>query len=321
MKTFTSFKQYLNEEKSTVYFTFGRMNPPTIGHEKLLDKLSSTAGRNPYKVFLSQSQDAKKNPLSYNDKVKHARKMFPKHARSIMLDKKVKTVFDALVSMYQGVTNVAMVVGSDRVTEFETLINKYNGDKGRHGFYNFQSIKVISAGNRDPDADDVSGMSASKQRANAANNDFVAFAQGLPKTLTNADAKKLFNDVRSAMGLSERKQFKNHIELESVSETREKYVTGELYTIGDVVRIKENNQLATISWLGTNYVCVDTGDGQLKRKWLDDVVLEQQDPIDKAKQLIDKEKQSDAAKHDKMLDRARIRKAINKNKATQAYVK
>ena len=136
-----SFRHYLVEEEKTVYFTFGRMNPPTIGHEKLLNKLASSSRQNPYRVYLSQSTDKKKNPLNFTSKVKHARKMFPKHARQIMADKKVKTVFDALVKLYkEGFKNVAMVVGSDRVNEFEALLNKYNGEKARHGLYNFSKI-------------------------------------------------------------------------------------------------------------------------------------------------------------------------------------
>ena len=95
-----SFKNYLIEEEKTIYFTFGRMNPPTIGHEKLLNVLARKAGSNPYRVFLSQTQDSKKNPLGYAEKTKLARKMFPKHARSILMDKKVKTVFNAVQKLY-----------------------------------------------------------------------------------------------------------------------------------------------------------------------------------------------------------------------------
>ena len=142
-----SFKSFLIEEERTVYFTFGRMNPPTIGHEKLMTKLSEKSGKNPYRVYLSHSQDAKKNPLTFNEKVKYARKMFPKHARQIMSDMKVKTVFDAATKLYnEGFKKVAMVVGSDRINEFSALLNKYNGKKGRHGFYNFENINVVSAG-------------------------------------------------------------------------------------------------------------------------------------------------------------------------------
>ena len=214
----SSFSQYLIEEESTVYFTFGRMNPPTIGHGKLLDKLASKSGRNPYKIFLSQSQDSKKNPLTYTDKIKHVRKMFPKHGRQVMINKKIRTAIEAVVALYnQGYKSVVMVVGDDRVREFDILLNKYNGKKGPHGIYNFSSINTVSAGSRDPDSEGVDGMSASKMRAAAAEKDFTSFSQGLPKAVSNPDAKALYNKIRSAMGLKEQKEFKNHLQLESVS--------------------------------------------------------------------------------------------------------
>lgn len=268
----SSFKDYLVEEQKTAYFTFGRMNPPTIGHGKLLDKLATSSGRNPYYVYLSQSQDPKKNPLSYSDKVKHARRMFPKHARSILINKKVKAPFDALVDLYnKGFNNVVMVVGSDRVREFDILLNKYNNQKARHGFYNFESIKVISAGERDPDSEGVEGMSASKQRENARNDDFVKFSQGLPKDMSNRDARKLFNDVRKGMGLKEQNTFKNHISLEPVSEEREEYVQGNLFELGDTVVVKESDEVGEITWLGSNYIIVELSEDKSVRKWLSDV--------------------------------------------------
>ena len=132
----SSFKKYLVEEEKTVFFTFGRMNPPTTGHEKLMNELAKKSGKNSYKVFLSQTQDKKKNPLPYQEKVKMVRKFFPKHARQVMLDKKIKNVFDVATRLFnEGYKNLTMVVGSDRVTEFNTLLNKYNGVKGRHGLY------------------------------------------------------------------------------------------------------------------------------------------------------------------------------------------
>jgi hypothetical protein len=267
-----NFSQYLIEEEREVYFTFGRMNPPTIGHGKVMDTLASKSGKSDYKVYLSQVSNPKKDPLSYTDKIKHVRKMFPKHARQVIMDKDVKNVFDVAAKLYdQGYTKVNMVVGADRIREFEVLLNKYNGKKARHGFYNFKSINVISAGERDPDATGVEGMSASKQRANASANDFVTFSQGVPKSMSNKDARKLFNDVRKGMGLKEEKQFKNHIELEPVSETREQYVNGDLYQVGDLVIVKESNVCVEIIVLGANYVIVEFQDGTKSRKWLDSI--------------------------------------------------
>lgn len=273
-----SFSQYLVEEEKVVYFTFGRMNPPTIGHGKLLDKLASMAGRNPYKVFLSQSQDASKNPLSYSDKVKHVRKMFPKHARQIMINRNVKTAIEAAVELYnQGFRKIVMIVGSDRIREFDVLLNKYNGKEARHGFYNFMDIKVASAGDRDPDAKGVEGMSASKMRGFAADNDFTTFAQALPNSMSNRDAKKLFNDVRKGMGLKEEREFKNHVQLDPISQVREDFVAGKVFNIGEMVCLKGTDIVAEIAVRGSNYVIVEASDGQRYRKWITDIELIEQD--------------------------------------------
>lgn len=266
------FSQFLVEEESVVYFTFGRMNPPTIGHGKLLDTLASKARRAPYRIFLSQSNDKKKNPLQYKDKVKHVRKMFPKHARSIILNNKIKTPFDALTFLYdQGFRKVVLVAGSDRVTEYDVRLNKYNGVKSNHGFYNFEGgIKIISAGERDPDAEGAEGASGTKQRKLATDNDFTSFAQGLPSSMSNANAKRLFNDVRRGMGLKEEKQFKNHIQLEPVSDLREAYLRDNIFEEGEQVVLRKNGVVGNIQYLGTNYLIVESK-GERWRCWLDDV--------------------------------------------------
>ena len=268
-----SFKSFLIEEDKTIFFTFGRMNPPTTGHEKLMNELSKKSGRNPYRVFLSQSSDNKKNPLDYNYKVKTVRKFFPKHARSVMLDKKVKNVFDAVTKLYdEGYKNINMVVGSDRTNEFKKLLEKYNGVKGRHGLYKFNKINVISAGDRDPDADDVSGMSASKMRKLASDGDFTQFSQGLPRSVSNNEAKKVYNEVRKGMGLKEQNHFQNKLIFEPVTEKREDYVKGHLFDIGDRVTFMGSDELASVTGLGSNYVIVEQN-GRSYRKWIDDVEL------------------------------------------------
>jgi len=280
----SSFKNYLIEEEKTVFFTFGRMNPPTTGHEKLMNELSKKSGKNPYRVYLSQSTDKKKNPLDFKYKVKTVRKFFPKHARSVMLNKKVKNVFDAVTEIYNdGFKNITMVVGSDRVNEFNTLLKKYNGTKGRHGLYNFNKINVISAGDRDPDADDVSGMSASKMRSLANEGDFTQFSQGLPRNVSNSDAKKVYNEVRKGMGLKEQKEYFNKLHFEPVSEKREAYVKGTLYNIGDRVSMLGSDELGSVTSLGTNYVIVESA-GKMYRKWLTDIELLEKEGNQKVKQ-------------------------------------
>lgn len=271
---FHSFKNYLVEEDRAIYFGFGRMNPPTIGHGKVLDKLSKLAGSNPYRMYLSQSQDAKKNPLGYKEKIKISRKMFPRHARSIIMNPKLRNAMEIASALYkEGFVKVVMVVGQDRLREFDVLLNKYNGKKARHGFYNFQDIKVISAGQRDPDAEGVEGMSASKMRKAASDNDYASFALGLPKTYGDKDSKKLFNTIRSSMGLKETKIFHNHIQLEPISETREAYVSGDLYGVNDKVVIKETEEIGTVKYCASNYLVVELHTGQQVRKWLDAVEL------------------------------------------------
>ena len=322
-----SFKSFLIEEERTVYFTFGRMNPPTIGHEKLMTKLSEKSGKNPYRVYLSHSQDAKKNPLSFNEKVKYSRKMFPKHARQIMSDMKVKTVFDAATKLYnEGFKKVAMVVGSDRINEFNALLNKYNGKKGRHGFYNFENINVISAGERDPDADGAKGMSASKMRQAVMEKDFTSFSQGLPRSVSNSEAKKLYNSVRSGMGLKEQKEFKNHVSLAKVSDRREEYVEGKILNAGDKVIIKENNKNGFVISRGSNYVIVES-EGKQRRYWLDAVELSNQKvvlqtfsemlAIDRVNKKIANEKRRDKIKHIKMKARAKVT-TLNRRNQQQA---
>jgi len=310
-----SFKTYLVEEEKTLYFVWGRMNPPTAGHEKLLDFLKAKAGRNPFRIYLTQSTDNKKNPIPFVDKVKFARKGFPQYARQIMLDKKLKTIFDAMTAFYnEGFKRIVIVAGADRVTEYDITLNKYNGKKGRHGFYNFERIDVLNAGKRDPESKGVEGVSGTKLRGYAESGDFTQFMQYMPKKLSNSDAKKVFNAVRKGLGLKEEKQFKNHVQLKPVSETREAYISGELFSVGDSVVIKETSQVATIDQLGSNYVIVEAN-GMRFRKWLDDVeLLEKVDHEKTAQRRIDREKQFDKSRHDRMLAKARIRDVMQKNR-------
>jgi nicotinic acid mononucleotide adenylyltransferase len=179
----------------TAVVSWGRMNPPTIGHEKLANKVASTAKANnavPI-VYLTHSQDAKKNPLSYEDKYMFARAAFG----SMMQKSNAKTIIQVMQELQKKFTDVILVAGADRVKEFETLLNKYNGKD-----FTLNSIKVVSAGERDPDAEGVEGMSASKMRAAAAAGDEAAFKSGLPKKLQRL-SKEVYDMVRSGMKIAE----------------------------------------------------------------------------------------------------------------------
>jgi hypothetical protein len=264
-----SFRNYLVEEEKTLYFVWGRMNPPTAGHEKLLDFLKDKAGRNPFRIYLTQSEDKNKNPIPYMQKVKFARKGFPQYARQIMMEKNLKTIFDAMTFFYnEGFRRVVIVAGEDRIREYDITLKKYNGIKSKHGFYNFERITVLNAGKRDPESKGVAGVSGTKLRGFAEKGDFTKFAQYMPKRLSNADAKSVFNSVRKGMGLKEQKEFRNHVQLDTISETREAYVSGSLCDVGDKVIIKETDEVAEVKVLGTNYVIVESN-GVQTRKWLD----------------------------------------------------
>ena len=164
-------------------------------------KVKQVAGSDDGFIYTSHSTDPKKNPLDYRTKTKFMKLLF-RPAKVTVSTSNSRTVFDVVVDLYnQGYRSVKMVAGSDRLREFESLLTKYNGVKGRHGFYNFKDIKLVSAGERDPDADDISGMSASKMRAMAFNGDEKEFISALPRTFRQG--KQLYKAVRKGMAIRE----------------------------------------------------------------------------------------------------------------------
>ena len=299
MKTF---KELIEVKNSSAVFTFGRFNPPTTGHEKLIDALarqqSKNAGSDMF-VYASHSNDPKKNPLPHAKKIAYMRAMFPKYKRNILSDKD-RNVFEIATSLYnKGYRSVVMVVGSDRVNEFTSLLNKYNDVEGRHGYYNFNNIEVVSAGERDPDAEGVEGMSASKMRAAAVEGDYDTFKLGLPGSFKHG--LKLFKDIRSNMGVREERDMGEMTEYE---ELRDAYLVGKIWNIGDLV--EANGVEGNVVNRGTNYLSFCDRDGKVHKAWLHDIVAKRQnyreeyesnpsdmelfseDWIDNAKSMIDR---------------------------------
>lgn len=179
-------------------FTFGRMNPPTIGHGVLIDKVKEVAkAKNAdHTVVLSHTQNGKKNPLSIEQKMKHAQRMFP-GTNFVAASKEAPTLLQHAKNFHnQGVTHLTMVAGADRVEEFRHLLGKYNGPDKE---FNFKHVDVVSAGERDPDADDVTGMSASKLRGHVEAGNYDEFKKGIPSHVSDKHAKELFNDVKEGM--------------------------------------------------------------------------------------------------------------------------
>ena len=257
-------------EKSgeTITMVFGRFNPPTVGHEKLLKSAEQITGNGELRIYPSRSNDPKKNPLDPNTKTELMKKMFPDQADSIVNDESVKTIFDALkLADGEGYSKVNIVVGSDRVAEFDNLAQKYNGV-----LYDFEEIETISAGERDDSDDGVSGMSASKMRKAAVEDNFEAFRKGIPDSLDDKAVKQMMNTVRKAMNvqteswnlweIAPKFDWKN---------LRENYVTGKIFRINQLVENLNTGLVGKIVRRGTNYLICVTEDNIMFKSWIRDL--------------------------------------------------
>ena len=199
-KELKSFNQITEAKDKGVTFTYGRFNPPTVGHMKLVTKMKEKSRGSDVLIYTSHTTDKKKNPLTNTEIQKFMKPMLPSGV--VIVNTVARTVFDVIVSLYdKGYRNVQMVVGSDRITEFDKLLNKYNGIKARHGYYKFEKIIVISAGERDPDSDGVDGMSASKMRQLVHMGDKDTFIKSLPNGYKLG--KQLYKAVQKGMGIRE----------------------------------------------------------------------------------------------------------------------
>jgi hypothetical protein len=261
MKTFKRLVESLPPK--TVVFAFGRFSPPTVGHLLLVQFVKKLAQHNKadHVIYASRTQDKKKNPLPLDRKLHFLNLMFP-GTNFVGASDQVRTFIEAAKLLNRRYKNLIMVAGSDRVPEYTKILQKYNGVE-----YNFDSIQVMSAGERDPDADDASGMSASKLRAVAAKGDFQQFRKGLPTSFREIDARRLMDDVREGMGLE---VVKEQIKL-TVDTLREKYFRKEIYNVGDIVESITGEQYQILK-RGTNHLVVQDSDGITATKWIHEVI-------------------------------------------------
>jgi hypothetical protein len=256
------------EDKGVLTIAFGRFNPPTTGHEKLLDTVATIAGKGEYKIYPSRSNDPKKNPLDPDTKISVMRQMFPKYGEKIVNDEKFKTIFDVLQQAHSdGFSGVNIVVGADRQAEFEKLATKYNGD-----LYDFAELNVVSAGERDPDAEDVTGMSASKLRKAAAEGDFETFRKGTPKTLGDKETRKLFMSLRKSMKIEEDFNIWEIAPKSDIEGLRESYLNNQIFTIGEWVENLNTGLIGRVIRRGTNYLICVTEDNIMFKPWIKDVM-------------------------------------------------
>ena len=257
----------VKKTKGTLTIAFGRFNPPTTGHEKLLDTVASSSDDNDYMIIPSRTQDKKKNPLDADTKVSVMQKMFPKHKDKIVNDKANKTIFDVLKKAHtDGYANVRILGGADRVKEFEKLTGNYNGK-----LYQFDNVEVMSAGDRDPDSEDITGMSASKQRKAAAEGDIKTFMKGVPKSLSQKDAEELFKKIRTAMNIKEGFNMWEIAPKFDWKGLRDNYVQEKIYRVGQMVENMNNGLVGRIIRRGANHLICVTEENLMFKSWIKDV--------------------------------------------------
>ena len=261
-----NFREITEKSGDTAVFTFGRFNPPTSGHEKVVNAVAAQQKKNSGSkmyVYASHSNDPKRNPLSHPKKLAYMRKMLPKYKRNIVASK-ARNIFEIATELHdKGHRAIVMVVGSDRVTEFDELLNTYNGVEGRHGYYGFDNIEVVSAGERDPDAEGITGMSATKMRDEAEKGNFDSFKTGIPDTMSDADKKKMYFDVRKGMGIREERDMGK---MDTYEEMRDSYLTGKLWNVGSFVTV--DGIVGEVVRKGTNYISYMTENGKVHKAWL-----------------------------------------------------
>ena len=261
------------EEKgdNPITIAFGRFNPPTIGHGKLLDAAKKASAGGELKIYPSRTQDPKKNPLDPDMKVAYMKKLFPDYEDNIINDSEMKSIFDVLTTANEdGFKNVNIIVGADRQAEFENLATKYNGE-----LYDFDTIRVISAGVRDADAEGVEGMSASKMRKAVADDDYDGFKRGLPKKVKDADVQAVFDAVRTGMNLKKvKKEVKELWQIAPRFDQkglRENYFRKNIFNIGDVVESLTTGLIGKIIRRGTNYLISVTENNVMFKSWTHDL--------------------------------------------------
>ena len=265
MKTISELLKRNTGRSKPVVFAFGRLNPPTIGHQKLIERVITIAKRvkGLPVLYVSASQDKRKNPLTVKQKVDYLKKVYPRGIKILPAVGSERTFMEILKNRFdKKFTDVYMIAGSDRVAEFKRLIKQYNGKD-----YNFDTTEVVSAGERDPDATGATGMSASKMRDFAMNNDYTSFKQGLIKGTKEKDAMKLFKDLKKGMGVNEAMAPEDD-ELRMI---RENYHNNDIFNMGDMVENNNNGNVGKIIKRGPNYVQYEMEDGGVEKAWLNEI--------------------------------------------------
>jgi len=260
----------LPSEDEYVTVVFGRFNPPTKEHKKLFSTADRVSLGGEIRIYPSRTQDSKQDPLNPNRKIYYMKKMFPEIEEEIINNPEMKTVFDVLMSANEdGYVNVNIVVGSDRQSEIQNLANKYNGK-----YYEFKDIRVFPSGNFDAEKD-ISGVSSGMLRRAAADNNFREFKRGMTKTMDENDSRKLFNEIRKAIGFkTSMKESYNLWEIApelDFKNLRENYIKNEIFKLDDIVENTNSGLVGKVIRRGTNYLICVTEDDVMFKSWIKDL--------------------------------------------------
>ena len=256
------------EDLGPLTVTFGRFNPPTVGHQKLLDAAKKAAGKGSLRIYPSRSHDPKKNPYDPDEKIDVMKQMYPDHAGNIVNDPNSKTIFDVLKQAYEdGFSSVKIVVGGDRVKEFTKLSGDYNGK-----LYDFSDVETVSAGERDPDAEGVEGMSASKMRKAAMEDDFETYRTGIPDVIDDKTAKMMMTNLKKRMQVT--KESWNLWEIAPKFDwknLRENYIKGRIFKLDGLVENLNTGLVGKVIRRGTNYLICVTEENVMFKSWIRDI--------------------------------------------------
>lgn len=350
------FKKYIKEqdkepaEEKTSVMAFGRFNPPTVGHEQLIQKVHSVAKEHggDAHIVASHSQGTAKNPLPQDKKLSYLQSIAPGKVNVSGSSKEEPTLFHVASRLHnQGTDHLVMVAGSDRVDEYKENLEKYNGVQGKHGYYNFKSIKVVSAGQRDPDAEGVEGMSGTKMRELARSGNTEGFKQGLPDSL-KAHADEMINHIKAVKedyenpyrfdwGTPEGTEYMKKMTPKMKTEcgvgevwskekgmcvpVREEYLNGNVYKINEEVKTADG-KTGKIVYRGATYVTIQLENGDTKKQWLKDIqYIQESVPLEKTTLPKIRNKMSSSNIPVLLMTKKQIEEKLSPNKVTYKELK
>lgn len=264
--------QETQEEAKGIVVVFGRFNPPAKGHEQLLKFGYARAKENGYefRIYPSRVQDAGTNPLNPSLKVQFMQLMYPDYADYILDNEEAKTIFDVFQSLYgDGYQDVRVVVGAERLGEFQSLAHKGEGQS-----YEFSNIEVLAAPGKDPDSDTSGTGSSVALRTAAAEQNFNAFVPNLPGRMKRPDKEALFDAVVKSMtrgGKQESLELWRIAPELDMNTLRMKYKEHNLYSVGSLVENINTGMIGEVKRRGTNYLICVTEDGVMFKSWLQNV--------------------------------------------------